>query len=143
MRKPISKPLARGVAASNPDKMAVRDDIIREGFERSAVYLNVGQDVIVVSEDRMRLQLNDLVASARRGQKWHTPIGMLLTEVVALADSNFHPFISLSPEQWDMLLDVLICLTTLWLLKTLINGWRTASVSIDGFIDSLKEDRNL
>jgi hypothetical protein len=68
---------------------------------------------------------------------------MLLTEGVALAESNFRAFIGLSREQWDMLLGVLICLTALWLFRTLINGRRTACVSIDGFIDSLKEARHL
>jgi hypothetical protein len=98
--------------------------------------------MIVISEDRMRLQLNKLVASVSRNQKWHAPMGMLLAEVVALTASSFHSAFGLSGDQWDLLFRLLVGVTLLWLVKTGINRRRAASVDVDGVIDSFK-DREL
>jgi hypothetical protein len=99
-------------------------------------HFNVRDDMIV-TEDEMRIHLNEFVASARKCQKWHAPTGMLLTELVAFAASSFHSAIGLSGEQWDMLFRVLLGVTLVWLLKVLSSGRRV--VSVDGLIDSLKD----
>jgi hypothetical protein len=138
---PMSKVAARSVARRGTpptaNKRSVRDDIVREGIERSAIHLNVGQNMFVITEDKMRLQLNNLVASERRCQKWHVPTGMLLTELPTLAGPSFHGAVGLSGDQWDLLFRVLFVLTFVWLLKTLASARR--SISVDGFIDSLKD----
>jgi hypothetical protein len=95
MRKTGQRSVARRVAVSGPStKDSVRDEIIREGIEKSTLYLNLSQDMIVISEDRLRLQLNDLVTSAGRGRKWQTPAAMLVTEVAAFAGPNFRSTMS-------------------------------------------------
>jgi len=132
MRKTGQRSVARRVAVSGPStKDSVRDEIIREGIEKSTLYLNLSQDMIVISEDRLRLQLNDLVTSAGRGRKWQTPAAMLVTEVAAFAGPNFRSTIVLSVEQWNLLFGALTCVTLLWLLKTLVNAWSAPAVDVD------------
>jgi hypothetical protein len=87
----------------------------------------------------MRLKLNDFVAITRKKERWQVPAGMLLTELVAFAGSNFHSAIRLSAEQWELLFRLLFGVTLVWLIKTLINGSRASSV--DGFINSLKDKK--
>ena len=111
-------------------------DLLREGLKHSAVHFNLGQQAIVVTEDRMRLDLNELLHSATQRHAWQAPAGILVTEVAAFATSQFHDALGISGQGWDALFRVLLVFTFCWLIVALIRGRRRPSV--DSVIESLK-----
>jgi hypothetical protein len=64
-------------------------DLLQEGLKQSTVHVNVGQEMIVITEDKMRLSLDALIGKAKSRQSWHAPAGMLLTEVGVLTPATF------------------------------------------------------
>jgi antitoxin ParD1/3/4 len=111
-------------------------DLLHEGLKQSTVHVNVGQEMIVITEDKMRLSLDALIGKAKNRQSWHAPAGMLLTEVGVLATAKFHDAAGLSGDQWRTLFYVLIFLTLGWLLTSLAKG--KPEFTVDSFIESLK-----
>ena len=111
-------------------------DLFRKSFEKSKVHLNLQQDMIVVTEDRLRLDLNDFSNSIRIRHEWQVPAGMLITEVATFLTASFHDALGVSGEQWQALFRALIVLTCVWLLAALFRG-RGAS-STDLVIERLK-----
>ncbi len=111
-------------------------DLLREGLKQSAVHVNLGQEMIILTEDRLRLELNELSDSTKHRQGWHAPAGMLITEVAALVTSSFHDTIGISGQQWQAFFRTLIVLTVIWLLVAFVRGRR--SFSADSLIGRLK-----
>jgi hypothetical protein len=120
-------------------------DLLHAGLRQSAVHVNLGQNMIVLTEDRLRLDLSELSASTKHRQEWQAPAGMLTSEVAAFITSRFHETIGISGQQWESLFLALIVLTFFWLLAALIRGRRATSA--DALIEKLKSgqprtDRN-
>src|ERR1035438_6242423 len=126
MRDSNSEPTARDSAIG----------LLHEGMRQSSIHLNVGQQWIIVTEDKMRLGLIDLISSAKSRQAWQTPAAMMLTEIAILPTANFHAAIGISGDQWQALFGVLLIVTLLWLLTAWVKG--RPGPSANSFIDSLK-----
>ena len=94
----------------------------------NAVHVNVSQETIVVTGDKMRLVLNDVLISAKRQQAWHAPAGLLLSEVATLVASTFHSAMGLTGDQWNVLFVVGMIVTMLWLPLAITRGRRQPSV---------------
>jgi hypothetical protein len=106
-------------------------------LKQSAVHVNLEQQIIIVTEDRLRLELNELSDSTKHRQGWHAPAAMLITEVAASVASRFHDTIGISGQHWEALFRTLIAVTAVWLLAALIPRGR-ASSSPDSSIAKLK-----
>ena len=133
MPKAVVAKRAQGHKSPGPNATI---DLRREGFQQSDVHMNLGRQIIVVTEDRLRLELNMFYDSAKHRQGWHVPAGMLLTEVAAFVASSFHDTIGVSGQQWEALFRALMLVTVVWLLAALIRGGR--SCSTDSLIENLK-----
>jgi len=125
---------AKRIARNRPARTAI--DLLQEGLRQSAVHVNIGQHMIITTEDRLRLDLNELSDSTKRRQQWHAPSGMLITELAALVAANFHDAIGISGQQWENFFLILIFGTMFWLLVALISGRRASSP--DSLIEKLK-----
>lgn len=126
--------MKRGQKGANTRRGLVRKPLVPTvAFD---LHDDVHVNVIVVTEDRLRLSLEAFLRSARKCQSWRTPAGMLLTEIVGFATSPFHNALGLSGDQWNMVFDALVPITVLWLIGTLIRGHRAPSIS--SLIESLK-----
>jgi hypothetical protein len=129
------KPMIGTRVGRNSEPNAIID-LLREGLNQSAVHVNLGQQVIIVTEDRLRQDLRELSDSTRHRQDWRAPAGMLITEMAALATSSFHDAIRISAQQWQSVFQMLIVVTVLWLLVALIRGRH--AFTADSLIEKLK-----
>ncbi len=91
-------------------------NLLREALKQSAVHINLGQQMIILTEDRLRLDLNELSDSTKHRREWHVPAGMLITEVAAFVTSSFHNTVGVSGQQWEAFFRTIIVVTMFWLL---------------------------
>lgn len=66
----------------------------------SAIYLNVAQEVIVTTEDKVLLWLSEHLKRMERRRSWITPLGIFITIVLTLATSSFKDILYLSADTW-------------------------------------------
>jgi len=127
---------AKRVTGHKPTGPNATIDLLREGLHQSAVHVNLGQQMIILTEDRLRLDLNELSDSTKHRREWHAPAGMLITEIAAFVTSSFHDTIGVSGQQWEALFLALIVVTMFWLLAALVRGRRASSA--ESLIEKLK-----
>ena len=111
-------------------------DLMQAGLGHSTIHVNLEQQMIITTEDRLRLHLNELLDATKYRQQWQAPAGMLITELTAVVAANFHETFGISGGQWENFFRTLIVGTIFWLLVVLIRG-RGAS-SADSLIARLK-----
>ncbi len=124
---------------SHPPSRAWATGLVHEGMRQSTVHINVSQEMINVTEDKMRLHLDYFLRIEKKSREWYTPAGMLLTETAASVTPTFHGALGVSGEQWHAIFQVLTILTVIWLICALTRVRRGPSV--DSLIESLKHRR--
>jgi putative addiction module CopG family antidote len=121
---------------SNSTEPGSAMDLLHEGLKQSTVHVNVGQKMIVMTEDKMRLGLDALIGTAKNRQNWHAPAGMLTTAIAAIGSAKFHDATGLSGDQWRTLFYVIMFLTLIWLVTAFAKG--KPRFTVDSFVESLK-----
>ena len=103
--------------------------------KESKVYLNVGQEFIVTTDDKIRLCLSDHLSRMEKRRAWITPLGILLTILIVFPTTTFRAFI-FSAETWQAIF--IICAVVLfgWLLHSVLQA--RVSTSIDDVMADIK-----
>jgi hypothetical protein len=113
--------------------------LLRQGIEQSEVHVNLGQQMIITTEDRLRLCLKEMSESTKHRWEWQVPAGILVTELATCVTSSFHDAIGVSGQQWEGVFRALTFVTALWLLVALLRALRPASA--DALVNKLKTGR--
>jgi len=101
----------------------------------SRIHLNLGQEFVLTTDDKIRLCLNKHLSRVEKRNAWITPLGVLLTIIIVFPTTTFQPFVC-SAETWEAVFIVsgVICLG--WLVRAI---WQSrVATSIDSVIDEIK-----
>lgn len=120
------------------DKAELVFKVDKDLTEGAALYKNVQQGVIIVTEDKAELVLNKHLDSVKVRQQWVTPFGVFLSLLVAVVVSDFKDFI-LSGAAWQVLFLAGTLASGGWLFRSGIIAYRTRSLSIKQVIELLKK----
>lgn len=84
-------------------------------------YQNTSQDIIAITEDKLRLILNDYEKDAKIKVDWFTPLGLSLTILATLLTTDFHEFVGLSKDVWNAMFIFLFILSCLFSLYRVVS----------------------
>lgn len=84
------------------------------------VHTNLHQEMIIVTEDKLRLWLGEYEEGITAKQKWAIPLGIFLTVFVALLTSDFKNFL-LTAGEWE---GIFILLAAIMVLLSIVYGMR-------------------
>lgn len=120
------------------DKSSIfENDNISNGLIKNIkVHTNLAQDVVVTTEDKIRICLINYLSKMEKKSTWVAPASILLTIVITLLTSQFNNFY-LNADTWTAIFTISAILSGLWLLRSLKNAF--TSVKIDNVIDELKK----
>lgn len=90
----------------------------RKTVDIKTVHSNVDQQLIQITEDKLRLILNDHVKCMERKSEWVAPLGILLTIIVTFSTTDFKD-IYFSADTWKAIFIMSGMLTCVWLIKSL------------------------
>lgn len=105
---------------------------------KTTLYQNVDQNIIAVSEDRLKLCLYQHKQFYKSRMAWITPLGLFISFLTTLLTSNFKDN-GLKAPTWEAIFIVGVVICLIWLIRDLIvlcQNWRKAS--IDEIINKLK-----
>jgi hypothetical protein len=104
--------------------------------QETKTHYNLGQDVLVTTEDKIRIVLTKCAANIESRKAWIAPAGILVTIITAYLNTTFKDTI-LKAAVWEALfiLAALGCFG--WLLLTLIRLKKVATV--DNIIAEIKK----
>jgi len=91
------------------------------------VHSNLDQEVIQITEDRLRLALNDHLQAAEERKSWIGPLGIFLAVVTAFVTADFRDF-GLKAPVWQAIFLICGIWSSLWLLKAAYRSYKAPTI---------------
>lgn len=117
-------------------KIAI-DDLITQKVQVAGVHPNVDQEVILVTEDKVRLCLASKFERAARGKHWTTIAGLIATLIMTLTTAQFRDFVGLSSQEWRGIAIAALIASVGWFIASL--RWAFSTPKLDDIVRELKE----
>ena len=94
-------------------------DVGDELIKCSTIYKNVNQDIIITTEDKMKLVLLNTREVLTVQREWWTPFGLLLTFIASLVTTDFKDALGLTKDTWMAIFIILTSFSIVWLIIAL------------------------
>jgi hypothetical protein len=85
----------------------------------SKVYSNLGQEIIITTEDKIRLCLIEHLSRMEKKNAWVAPLGILLTIIIVFPTTTFREFLFLSADTWKAIFVMAGLMAIVWLIRTI------------------------
>jgi hypothetical protein len=114
-------------------------EIGQQLIQNLLVTSNLGQHIIMTTEDKIRLTINDHLRHMEQRNGWIAPLGILIPIIAAFVTADFKDSILTAP-QWHAIFVVFGLLSVGWLVYAVIRA--LSAPSVQDFIEalSLKKD---
>jgi len=84
------------------------------------VHTNIEQELIQVTEDKLKLILNEHIDSVEKKNSWIAPLSLFITLLIVFATTDFKEAY-LSANTWEAIFIITAVLIFTWLLKSIYN----------------------
>ena len=120
-----------------PEKVKINTESLASQFINvSEVHLNVSQEVIITTEDKIRICLSEHLKLMEKKRAWIAPLGILIAIVVTLVTSTFRD-IGLDAATWRAIFVIAGILSFGWLIWSIKEGWK--SKKLEDIVAELKK----
>jgi K+-sensing histidine kinase KdpD len=93
----------------------------------SEVHLNVSQEVIITTEDKVQLCLSKYLKRMERKQSWITPLGIVLAIALTLVTSSFRD-IGLDAATWRAIFILGGIISIFWLVWSIKEAFQSKKI---------------
>lgn len=94
----------------------------------SKVYLNVSQEVIITTEDKVRLCLSEYIKRIEKKRGWIAPLGILVAIILTFVTSTFDKTFGLEAALWKAFFIFGGLLSFGWLIFSIIQACRSKKI---------------
>ena len=112
---------------SDTSTKIVTDALATEIIQNTKLHLNLSQDAIVITEDKVRLCLIEHLRRLEAKRDWIAPAGILATLAVTFTTTEFQDLF-LPKTTWQAIFVVAAAVDAFWLLKKLWVAWNAPTV---------------
>ena len=124
-----------------PEKAEIAiESIAGQLMSVSGIHINVSQEVIITTEDKVRLCLSEHLKSLEKKSSWIAPLGILIAIVVTLSTSTFRQKL-FSADTWFAIFVIAGLISLLWLIISVVRACR--SRKLEDIIAELKKESRL
>jgi hypothetical protein len=111
--------------------------ITKNLVQESNVHFNLGQDVIVTTEDKLRGALRDHLDGLHVRDRWHTPASLSVTLILVFVSASFHDALTFQKATWEAVFLICTAASVLWLAVSVTRAFRSKR-SIDTLLAEIK-----
>lgn len=120
-----------------PEHIGDTELFVKQLVGVAQLHVNVSQNFIITTEDKIRICLDKHLKKAERKHNWIAPMGILLAVIATLVTASFQDFI-FEAEVWKSLFVIVAVAAFFWLLFALKHAHN--AVSSDEIISELKSN---
>jgi len=91
-----------------------------ETVEVAGVHSNTAQELIRITEDKLRLKLLLHLSKIERTKEWQVPASLLIGVVLTLTTADAKDAFGISKYAWQALFLMIAVLSLIWLICTLV-----------------------
>lgn len=121
------------------NKTGLSVDFGDELSKNLTIYKNVKQEIIITTEDKIKLVLISTKESLTAQRDWWTPFGLLVSFIATLCTADFKDILGMTKEFWHAIFVILTIASTVWLLLAfykLYKNW--GQDNLDNIIEKIK-----
>ncbi len=101
----------------------------------SGIHVNLAQDVIVTTADKVKLCLSEHLGRMEKKRAWMTPLAALVTIVITFVTATFKDWV-LSAAVWCAVFLIAGVISLFWLLYAILQAIK--STKIEDIVEELK-----
>ena len=107
-------------------------------YQTNTIHWNLEQVVIVTTEDKLRLCLQNAIDRLGAKREWWTPSALLVTLILALTTTEFKDQFAIPAATWHAFFLFLVIGTVLW---TVVAIWKATrvKVSVESIVSEIKQ----
>jgi hypothetical protein len=109
-----------------------------ELIQPASVHLNLKQEVIIVTGDKLELCLRKHMGCVAAKGSWITPVSLFVTFVASLVASTFHDALGLKAPVWEAMFWLLAIGSFIWLVYCIGKAFRIRT-SLDTLLKEIKK----
>lgn len=122
---------------SPPEKTKIDTEFIRSQLvDVSDVHLNVSQEVIITTEDKVRIALFEHLKRVEKKRGWIAPFGIFIAIVVTLVTTTFKD-IGLDAATWRAIFILVGFISFGWFVGSIKGAWQ--SEKLEDIVGALKK----
>ncbi len=110
-----------------------------KGIIEVKVFPNLSQKVIITTEDRLKLCLQENLKKAERRNDWLAPFSLFIAIITVFVTAEFKDYL-LSSKTWEAIFIIGGIASIVWLGFTLKHAFQ--KIRIEKIIEDLKQDQN-
>ena len=107
-------------------------------YQTNTIHWNLEQVVIVTTEDKLRLCLQNAIDRLGAKREWWTPSALLVTLILALTTTEFKDQFDIPAATWLAIFLIAAAVTFLWTIKAIWKATRV-KVSIESIVSEIKQ----
>jgi hypothetical protein len=112
------------------------DSISAQLVNVSEVHLNVSQELVITTEDKIKLCLSNYLKRMENRRAWIAPLGIFLTIIIALSTTTFQNYL-LDAATWRAIFIISGIVSFVWFIRTVNESSQAAT--IEDIISELKK----
>jgi hypothetical protein len=101
----------------------------------TAIHTNLNQEIIKITEDKLKIVLNNHSLNIEQKKAWMTPLSILVTIVLTFVTAEFKKAY-FPAATWQAFFIMFAAITMIWLISAIILACKTKS--IPNIIDEIK-----
>lgn len=105
--------------------------------QNTTLHLNLGQNAILTTEDKVRLILMTHLSKLEKKKTWMAPFGIFITILTTFVTTNFKSFMLIPATTWEAIFVIAGVLSFSWMVYTGIQSYR--SPSLDDIVSEFKK----
>ena len=117
---------------------SVERKVLGELNQVNEVNLNVAQNIITTTEDKLRLRLIEHSDNWEKKNAWIAPLGILLAIVLSFVKPGFQDILGLKAATWQAVFIIAAAIAFCWLLYSLTQLRKIET--IDELIEKIKKE---
>jgi hypothetical protein len=102
----------------------------------SQVHRNTNQEVIQITDDKLRLILKDHLHKMERRKDWIAPLGVLIAVISVFVSASFKDALGLPAATWSAIFVIFGLASLIWLVRCLAAVRR--SPTLDDVVNAIK-----
>lgn len=104
------------------------------------VHPNTDQDLILITEDKLRLILEGHIKLVEEKKSWVAPLGIFIAIITTFVTSEFHEAFSFQAASWKAIFFISGCFS---LYRLVVTGYKALnSPTVDTIVDKIKNRTN-
>jgi hypothetical protein len=112
---------------------------IKSGDMVNVIHRNIASDVIITTEDKVKICLLTHVANMEKKKDWIAPLGILITIIITLITTTFNS-LYLGSAVWQAVFVMAAVLSGIWLIVTVYHALNAEK--IEDIIMALKNQNS-